>query len=210
MDKKLNDLDVEDVLVRFHRAIIKAAHRFHANNPRYDISDLVSEAKLAAIEATKAFDPERKVKFHTFLHRTLQNKLDKFVCGNKYDITGSYYQQKQEFHKRGNTNTVAEKSTAIRIDSGDGHMRNNIAPSGDPSPLDKMIQDENIKILMEEIEKLPQNEKEVIKMRRFEKMTLEEAAGKMNTTKECVRIWEKKGFNRIQRSVKSRLGNTLY
>lgn len=214
-------LDASEILAKYHRTILKTANKFCIKNPRFDIEDLVEEGRLAAINAANSFDPKKETKFITYLTNALNFELQKFVGDNAYDLEVSEYFRRKEFKEHGSTDRLKNETRAIRLDvstedcPGDSQYRSlntfhNVLPSGEPNPEEAMIRAENIQVLREEMNKLPERERVVLELRFLEGLTLREIAFQMNVTKQTIHGWQKKGFERLQRKVKTRLGHELF
>ena len=213
----------EEVLKDFKGTIISRAKKASYKNPRYDIDDLIEEANLAAIKAIRSFDPERGVKFITYLIWCIDLEIQKFIWNNAHDLHVS------EWHSRKDREGVGSIKTAVRLDAmphtgsgGDETSKiefdfarktdsdftlNTPTSSGIiPSPADTVENWDTNAALREEIKKLPANERVVIENRYFHNKTLVEVASQLKTSKQAIHGWEKQGLKRLARGMKKRLG----
>lgn len=198
----------EEVVDKYKNAIYKVANTYYYNNPRFSYEDLVAEAECAAIVACDSYKSDRNATFFTYLTSSMDREVQKFVNSNKYDINVTSYQGRKEFKNSGNLETINNKANAIRIDfmDGDNESRtSDIIASGSMAPDEILIKKESIEVLHEEIDKLPDREKLVIRLRKFDGLTLQEVASIMDTTKQTVHGWEKRGLERLEKRMRFRL-----
>lgn len=211
-----NELDQVEVLQKYHNTILKLANKYSLRSSRFDFDDLVEEGRVAAINASKSFDKSKNTKFITYLTNSVSRELSKFVGDNSYDLTVTEHDRRDNYSRYGSNDKLKEKAVCNRLiyDNGDTTSSNTIShytiPSGDVTPEDAMIWKENISILREEIEALPDRDKQVIELRFINNMTLVEVADIMNTTKQNVHFLAKKSFDKLAQRVRSRLGGELY
>ncbi len=210
----------DKVLEKYSRAVYKAANTYYFENPRFSYEDLVSEAKVAVVKACSAYKEDSDASFFTYLTSSMNRHVQKYVKNNRYDVKVTEYRQRQEFLKEGNMDKITDIAQAVRMDvpskdsenpethSGVGGASFTL-PSGELAPDIAMIRSESIGILMEELESLPDREKSVLNERWLEGKTLEQIATGFGVTKQTIHGWGKKGFERLQKRVKARLGDEL-
>jgi RNA polymerase sigma factor (sigma-70 family) len=197
----------ENLCSEFKNLIIKLCRRYYVrNNSRFSFEDLVSEAKLALFKAHESFDDSRGAKFSTFAYSAMDNELRKFVSNNSYDLKITEYEQRKQF-KAGNQDKLKGDGIAISIDDNSFQENNySVFASGEEPPDVTLIRNESLGILREEMELLPDRERIVIEEYWLNKRTLEDIASGFGVTKQTVHGWKNKGFSKLQRRVKSRLG----
>lgn len=202
----------EKVLEDYRNAIFKVANTYYVENPRFSYEDLIAEAECAAIVACNSFEEDGDASFFTYLTSTMNREVQKFVRSNAYDINVRDYQHRKAFKNSGNVDKIKTSAIALHMDSeeDDSYSFHEIFASGSIAPDELAIKKESINILYEEIEKLPEREQKVIKLRKLEGLTLQEIATQMNATKQTVHGWEKRGFERLGKRVRTRLGHELY
>ncbi len=210
----------DEVLKKYSRAIHKVANTYYISNPRFSYQDLVSEAKVAAIEACGSYreDNKGKASFFTFLTSAMNWEVQKFVKNNKYDLKVTEHRQREDYKNTGNNDKLDKEAKAFSIDqlspnknhdSSRESSLHSIIGSGTLPPDIAMIRVESIQVVMEELETLPDREKAVVKDRWLEGKTLEEIALTFGATKQTIHGWGKRGFDSLQKKVKARLGEEL-
>jgi len=207
----------DKVLKQYARAIHKTANTYYFSNPRFSYEDLVAEAEIAAIQAIDTYDEDKGASFFTHLTSCMNGHVQKYVKNNRYDIKVTEYKQRKEFKEKGNLDDINKFADAFRIDGGpkdDNSERSSsgrsfLPPSGEISPDIAMIRVESVEILMQELDSLPDREKTVISDRWLEGKTLEQIATGFGVTKQTIHGWGKKGFERLCKRVKARLGDEL-
>jgi RNA polymerase sigma factor (sigma-70 family) len=205
----------DEVLEQYSRAVYKIANTYYFDNPRFSYEDLIAEARVAAIEACSSYKEGSKATFFTFLTSSMNRHVQKYVKRNRYDIKVTEHKQRKEYKEEGNLDKITKVAQAFRMDDAnkenrnDGHGPRFVLPSGDISPDIAMMKNESIGILMEELDSLPDREKSVLSERWLEGKTLEQIAVGFGVTKQTIHGWGKKGFERLQKRVKARLGDEL-
>ena len=210
----------DQVLEQYSRAIHKVAHLYYFPNPRFSYEDLVAEAQRAAIEACSMYVDDGRATFFTYLTSSMNRHVQKYTKSNRYDIKVTEHRQRKEFKERGNLERITNIAQAVRMDAPSKDSENPethsgvggasfTLPSGQVPPDIAMIRSESIGILMEELQNLPDREKSVLSDRWLEGKTLEQIAGGFGVTKQTIHGWGKKGFARLQKRVKARLGDEL-
>lgn len=196
----------EDVLTKYDNLIWKSARQHYRKNPRFDVMDLVEEGRVVAINAAEKYNPDRGTKFITYLTTTLHRELDKYVATNSWDLSVPEHVQRGREKKSEIAKTaLAVRLDAIQDDSDNGEMPMFTIPSGELSPEDLMIKNESVDVLMQELDRLPDREKQVISLRYLENKTLKEVAEKMDVAKQTILNWERSGFEQLKSRVRRRL-----
>lgn len=209
-----------EVLEKYNKAIHKVAHAYYIANPRFSLQDLVAEAEIAAINACKSYVEGRNATFFTFLTSSMNREVQKFVKRNRFDIKVTEHKQRKEYKENGNIDKIISKYNAISFDARVNRKDNSsdfseysnfhsIVASGDIPPDIALMKSESIGILMQELDSLPDRERCVLNERWLEGKTLEQIAVGFGVTKQTIHGWGKKGFERLQKRVKARLGDEL-
>lgn len=202
-------LSPESVLEKYDRTIHKVARKYYMLNSRFSYDDLVSEAKLVAIKAISTYD-ESKAAFITYLTDALDTEIKKFVRNNRYDLTVSEYEQREEYCKSGSTEKINREATAsVRFEhiyDGAWSPIESAIPSGYPSPDQILEHIESVEVLRDELAQLPDRERTVINLRWFENMTLGDIANSLKISKQAAHNWEKSGLEKLSKRVRERLG----
>ena len=181
---------------------------------------MVAEAEIAAIGACASYIDGGKASFFTFLTSAMNREVQKFVKNNKFDLKVTEHKQRKEYKENGNIDDIKAKYNALSLDQRTSRNNNSpdslessnfhsICASGDVPPDVAMIKSESIGILMQELDSLPDREKCVLNERWLEGKTLEQIAVGFGVTKQTIHGWGKKGFERLQKRVKARLGDEL-
>lgn len=212
-------LNAEEVLVKYKNTIYKAANKFYYPNSRFDLEDLVEEGRVVAINASRSFRPELKIKFITYLTNALNRELFKFVNNNAFDTHVPETDARNEFHREGNIEGLYRQANAISLDlplastGGDddeGEPAHVSIPSGNMPPDEALIHLESIQILREEIGNLPERDQAVIQLRYFDGLKLREIADRMNISKQAAAVWVQKSMDKLTYRMKARLGDGPY
>lgn len=207
-------LEPEEVLKQYNGTILKVANKFNIANSRFDFEDLVEEGRVAAIAAAASFDPNKGVKFITYLTNALKRELSKFVGNNSYEFNVPEYYRRKEYEKHGSLEhlqvpsiSLNEGATTSQVGESDSDSLYSVIASGDMNPEEALLKEERIQILREEMQRLPEKEREVLRMRYFENWTLAQVAERMHVTKQTIHGWQTQGFNRLQRRILARFGH---
>lgn len=210
-----------DVLEKYDDLLHKMAHKYYTDNPRFSYEDLVAQGQVAAMDAANSFDPNRgEATFMTFLYNAVDKEVKKFVNNNVFDLNVTEYGQRKEYKEKGNLDRLHTKNNAMRLDNKNGkddfdgkwtigNDFHDIIASGTMTPEESMIKAEAIGIMKEELYTLPERERHVVELRWLEGQTLQQIADNMNVSKQTIHGWEKKGFMKLQKRVKMRLGKEL-
>lgn len=215
----MSNLNPEEVVKQYERAIHKASHFYHrlaGQNPRISYDDVVSEASMVAIKAANSYDETKGTTFHTHLTNALERELKEYLIANGFDLSVTEYSTREAYKADGSLDRLKQEANAhihldVELQRGDSYgSYGEILPSGAPSPEDVLIRNENLEILREELDALPDREKYVISLRWFENRTLREIAEEMKVSKQTIHGWERSGISKLEKRLKLRLGNDLY
>ena len=213
------------VYLRENEGLIqKLANKFHLETPKFSRDDLVQEGNLAAMRALEKFDPDRnKSKISTNVYSAVHRGLRDFVRRNKHDVHYTFYQQAKDYKESLEKQTDDEEAprakfgskqspVALRldIDSDDENTFGQTIPSGSPPAIDELIRQEQFAILHEEIEALPERERDIVKARFFDGAKLAELARDQGCTRQRIDQISRRAMKRLTEKVKSRLDGELF
>lgn len=205
------------------------------SNTRYSYDDLLSEARLAALEAINNWDDDKgkNIKFITYLTTCVKGHLKRFKKNNQHDLRVTEYRIFKDYNLETQKQSsdamagspydewlselrVGNKYHAVRLDwSSDGVSDNSETtmaesiPSGDLSPDIAMIKQEQVEVLMKEIQDLPERERYVIEARWLDRRKLEEIADDLGVKKQTIHTIEKKAREKLGKRVRAILGEEL-
>ena len=210
----------DEVIKQYSNAIFKVANTYYARNSRFSHEDLVAEAKVAAVQACESYDKTKKASFFTYLTSSMNREVQKYVKRNCFDLKVTEYRQRKEFKECGNNDKIKSEARAISLDQGatftsggskefEANNFHAAVASGNIGPDIIMMRQESLIVLKEEIGNLPDRERHVLNGRWLEGKTLEQIADGFGVTKQTIHGWGKKGFERLQKRVRARLGDEL-
>lgn len=221
----MNDIDPEKYLKDNKGLIESIVNRFNLDTSKFSRDDLVQEASLATVRALGKFDSTKsRSKLSTYVYSAVHRSCRDFVRKNKHDLKYTGYHQTQDWKAEkkvvievedGPTPALTfgtkESPMAIRADAmnvrgcdGAESMMTSI-PSGSPPPLKSMILEEQIDILKEEVNLLPEREREIISARFFDEKKLAEIAREQGVTRQRINQICKRGLSRLKTRVIDRL-----
>lgn len=202
-------------------------NKFYLDTSKFSRADLVQEANLSAIYALSKFDPTKnRSKLSTYIYSSVHRACRDFVRKNKHDLYKTGYHQTQDW-KEAQKNPVEaiegpiptgqfgtiRGPMAIRSDSTSAQENDDTfsstIPSGEPLPLDGMVIKEQIDILREEINHLPERERDIINARFFDDKKLADIAREQGVTRQRINQISKRAFDRLSAKVLDRLGDEI-
>lgn len=168
-------------LLDIHRDYLRALARQQVNQKmqaRLDASDLVQQTCLSVYRQMTEFDGSEPAQFVAWLKR---------------------------IHDRNIRNAVRNQHRAKR-DAGREQTRGNTEPgqAGQASPSQQAIRGEEAVRLAQALDRLPEEEREVLRLRYFEGLTLVEIAQRLDLTKDAL-VWL---MQRAMRRLKGEIGDT--
>lgn len=195
-------IDPNTFLEENNGLIMTIVNRFTFDTPKFSRDDLVQEAKLAAVKALERFDPNRnKSKLTTYVYSAVHRTCRDFVRKNKHDLYITNYHQVKHWRENQDTpdNKVGPSTVRLDWDDDEGNSLRNAIPSGDPSAIDSSIKQEQVDILLEELELLPEKERDVLMAQYFEDKKLSEIARDHGVTRQRIHQVSKKAFQKLQK-----------
>ncbi len=223
-------IDANKYLKENKGLIESLVNKFYLTTSKFSRNDLVQEATLAAIRALGRFDPTKnKSKISTYVYSAVHRSCRDFVRKNKHDLYKTGYHQTQDWKDAQKLAATEEIDTregpmptgqfasvegpmAIRADAENnktGESFITTIPSGEPLPLDAIIIKEQVDILLEEINLLPERERDIINARFFDEKKLAEIARDQGVTRQRINQISKRAFSRLQEKVLERLGDEI-
>lgn len=200
-------MDKAEYLKNNRGLINKLASKYYISTPKFDFDDLVSIGNKAAIHALDMFD-ESKGKVTTYVGQAVKREIRDFVSKNKHDLYVSAWGQRESWKaiQRGESDPLTN-TIALRInwndDSDSGNASKDIGyvaiPSGEPPVDEVLIKKEQIDILMDELNALPERDRQVIHSRFFDGETLIQIANRLNLTKQRINQIECRAINTLKR-----------
>lgn len=227
----MTNIDTATYLKENQGLIKKIAYQFRpdrmAATAKFSINDLLQEANLAALKALEGYDPTKsKGKLSTYVYKAVHRSCRDFVRRNKHDLYVSSYQQTKDWRasQASSKSKVDEVVVAPRFGSTIGPMAVRgdcdsakiegesfmmTIASGDASVVDSLIKKEQVAILQEEIDGLPERERNIIKARFINGLKLSEIARDQGVTRQRIDQISRRAMNRLTERVKDKLGEAI-
>lgn len=217
-------INSEDFLEKNKGLIESLANKFYLDTPKFSKDDLLQEASLAAIKAIDKFDETKnKSKLSTYVYSAVHRSCRDFVRKNKHDLYQTGYHQTQDWKKSKEAKGESESLTlggfppdgpmAIRMDVNNpktGETFAALIPSGDPTPAEFAISKEQIDILKQEIQALPERERDIINARYFDDKKLADIAREQGVTRQRINQISQRAFTKLKTSVQKKLGLEIF
>lgn len=212
----MNDINVEQFLKENNGMINKIVNKYYFETPKFSRDDLIATAHQSAINALKYYDATRESKPQSYVFNAVSNDVRQFICKNKYDLYVTAYAQKKNIPSNTDKNTTKAPNSwmAKRLDYGWDTTNDvgdyiqtygEVLPSGSPPPEEQIMWDEQREILLEEINKLPENEQKVVYGRYFNGNTFVELGKELGVTKQRAEQIQKKAFGKLRHRLNNRL-----
>jgi RNA polymerase sigma factor (sigma-70 family) len=213
-------IDKEDFLSSNIGLIKKFANKYHFDTPKFSFEDLVQIGNKAAIKALDSYDNTRGIKATTYVGKAIDRDICEFVRSNKHDVYISNHAQRKHYkecQESGETKSFGPNElVAVRLDwdwenasADDNKSFADVLPSGAPPPEEQMMVDEQRDILLEEIERLPQDQQTVIMGKYFDSATFVDLGKDLGVSKQRAQQIEQKAFVTLKTRLGSRLGNFI-
>ena len=182
------DIMAKDKLIEHNlRLVVFLAKKYES--AKVDLEDLVSIGTIGLIKAINTYSMDKNIKLATYASRCIDNEILMFLRKNK----------------RNNTEISLEESLSYDAEGNELHLEDIVGT--DKDIVTKNIEEDNDKKLMlEEIEKLNKRDKEIITMRYGlmgkEEKTQKEIADMLGISQSYISRIEKKVIKRLRAIIK--------
>lgn len=158
-------------------------------NTKVDLEDLVSIGTIGLIKGINTYKIDKNIKLATYASRCIDNEILMYLRKNK---------------KR-NADVSLEESLSFDSEGNELHLEDILGT--DPDLVTKELEDNDIKAtLMKEINKLPDRDKQIMKLRYGlfgeKEITQKELAEKLNISQSYISRIEKKVIRKIKETIK--------
>ena len=185
---KQGDEKAKDKLIEHNlRLVVFLAKKYE--NTGVDLEDLVSIGTIGLMKGVKTFSMDKNIKLATYASRCIDNEILMYLRKNK----------------KIKTEISFDESLSFDADGNELHLEDVLGTS--PDLVTKPLEDEvNKKLMLDEIEKLSERDKEIITLRyglngRMEK-TQKEVAELLGISQSYISRIEKKVIKRLKNIVK--------
>ena len=182
------DMNAKNKLIEHNlRLVVYLAKKYEQT--KVDLEDLVSIGTIGLIKGVSTYKPDKNIKLATYASRCIDNEILMYLRKNK---------------KR-NADVSLEESLSFDAEGNELHLEDILGTEEDI--VTKKIEDEDLKIiLLNEIEKLPERDKKIMKLRYGlfgeEEITQKELAEKLNISQSYISRIEKKVIKKIKETIK--------
>jgi len=214
-------IDPEKYLEENRGLVEKLANKYNIPTTKFCRDDLIQEANMAVVRALEKFDPTKsKSKLSTYVYSAINRTCRDFVRANINDLRVSNGQQAKEWAARkdkpaedtpnyGKFGTT-ESPIAIRLDKPSKHdnadtLGNTIPASGDASLLESFVKKEQVDILLEEIDALPDRERDIFRSHYLDGEKYSSIAKRKGLTRQRIHQISKVTMGKISEKVQARL-----
>lgn len=158
-------------------------------NTKIDLEDLVSIGTIGLIKGINTYKLGKNIKLATYASRCIDNEILMYLRKNK---------------KR-NADVSLEESLSFDAEGNELHLEDILGT--DPDLVTKELEDNDLRnVLLKEIEKLPDRDKQIMKLRYGlfgeKEITQKELAKKLNISQSYISRIEKKVIKKIKEKVK--------
>ncbi len=158
-------------------------------NTKIDLEDLVSIGTIGLIKGINTYKLGKNIKLATYASRCIDNEILMYLRKNK---------------KR-NADVSLEESLSFDAEGNELHLEDILGT--DPDLITKELEDNDLRnVLLKEIEKLPDRDKQIMKLRYGlfgeKEITQKELAKKLNISQSYISRIEKKVIKKIKEKVK--------
>lgn len=158
-------------------------------NTKIDLEDLVSIGTIGLIKGINTYKLGKNIKLATYASRCIDNEILMYLRKNK---------------KR-NADVSLEESLSFDAEGNELHLEDILGT--DPDLITKELEDNDLKeVLLKEIEKLPDRDKQIMKLRYGlfgeKEITQKELAKKLSISQSYISRIEKKVIKKIKEKVK--------
>ena len=182
------DIEARNKLIEHNlRLVVFLAKKFDTTN--YDLEDLVSIGTIGLIKGVKTYKPDKNIKLATYASRCIENEILMFLRKNK----------------RRNSEVSFEDSINYDGEGNELHLEDVLGT--EPDIVSKEYEDKIDKLLLiSEIEKLNDRDREIIKMRYgllgSEEYTQKEVADMLGISQSYISRIEKKTIRKLKNLMK--------
>ena len=182
------DIEARHKLIEHNlRLVVFLAKKFDTTN--YDLEDLVSIGTIGLIKGVKTYKPDKNIKLATYASRCIENEILMFLRKNK----------------RRNSEVSFEDSINYDGEGNELHLEDVLGT--EPDIVSKEYEDKIDKLLLiSEIEKLNDRDREIIKMRYgllgSEEYTQKEVADMLGISQSYISRIEKKTIRKLKNLMK--------
>lgn len=181
-------MDAKNKLIEHNlRLVVYLSKKYE--NTKVDLEDLVSIGTIGLIKGINTYKTDKNIKLATYASRCIDNEILMYLRKNK---------------KR-NADVSLEESLSFDAEGNELHLEDILGT--EPDIVTKELEDNDIKaILMQEINKLPKRDKDIMKLRYGlfgeEEITQKELAEKLNISQSYISRIEKKVIKKIKETIK--------
>ena len=181
-------IDAKNKLIEHNlRLVVYLSKKYE--NTKVDLEDLVSIGTIGLIKGINTYKVDKNIKLATYASRCIDNEILMYLRKNK---------------KR-NGDVSLEESLSYDSEGNELHLEDILGT--DPDLVTKELEDNDLKLtLMKEIEKLPNRDKEIMKLRYglfgAKEITQKELAKKLNISQSYISRIEKKVIKKIKDVIK--------
>ena len=181
-------IDAKNKLIEHNlRLVVYLSKKY--DNAKIDLEDLVSIGTIGLIKGINTYKMDKNIKLATYASRCIDNEILMYLRKNK---------------KR-NADVSLEESLSFDAEGNELHLEDILGT--EPDLVTKELEDNDLKMtLMKEINKLPERDKEIMKLRYGlfgeKEITQKEWAEKLNISQSYISRIEKKVIRRIKETIK--------
>jgi RNA polymerase sigma factor (sigma-70 family) len=203
-----------DLQAEYGGMITSIARKFPIKSSRYEFDDLFAEGMKAAVIAVRNRPTDTLYKESTWVYNAIHMAILSFVRKNTYDLSVSEHTQRKA-HLEGVKDVLNSTAKAIRADH--LHVGNNedaannffdVIASGEP-PEDRMIHNESLEILREEINALPEREQNILTAFYIDGAKLRDIAEHEGVTTQRVAQIKERAFAKLKTKMEKRYADAL-
>ena len=159
--QKGNTASFETLMHKYYGRIFNFLGRMTGN--RDTAEDLTQEVFVRVYKAVSSYQPQSK--FQTWIYTIAKNLALNELRRSKRSVV----------------------SLDAPVDGGDGEMVRQVADPRSPSPASGLLIEEKQRIIREAVESLPENQRVVVLLRRYDNLSYAEIANAMGCTVEAVK-----------------------
>ena len=182
------DINAKNKLIEHNlRLVVYLAKKYEQT--KVDLEDLVSIGTIGLIKGVSTYKQDKNIKLATYASRCIDNEILMYLRKNK---------------KR-NADVSLEESLSYDAEGNELHLEDILGTPDDI--VTKEIEDNDLKkILLREIDKLPERDKKIMKLRYGlfgeDEITQKELAEKLNISQSYISRIEKKVIKKMKETIK--------